>query len=59
MSLLPTLIDDVIDRALAEDLAGGDLTSEACIDADTTATGAAHARAAIVACGGLVFRGVD
>jgi nicotinate-nucleotide pyrophosphorylase (carboxylating) len=58
MSLLPTLLDDVIDRALAEDLGGGDLTSEACIDESAVAAGAAHARSPIVACGGAVFRRV-
>jgi nicotinate-nucleotide pyrophosphorylase (carboxylating) len=58
MSLLPTLLDAIIERALVEDLAGGDLTSEACIHADAVATGAAHARSPIVACGGQVFRRV-
>jgi nicotinate-nucleotide pyrophosphorylase (carboxylating) len=58
MTLLPTLFEAVIDRALAEDLSGGDLTSEACIDADALATADAVARAPLVVCGGEVFRRV-
>lgn len=58
MSPIPTLLDDVIERALAEDLAGGDLTSEACIDAHAIASATAHARGSVVACGGVVFRRV-
>ena len=48
-------IDRIVDRALEEDLIGGDLTSEACIDADRQAAADARARGAIVACGGPVF----
>jgi nicotinate-nucleotide pyrophosphorylase (carboxylating) len=48
-------IDRVVDRALEEDLVGGDITSEACIDATAVAAADACARKAIVACGGAVF----
>ena len=43
-----------MDRALAEDLASGDITTEACIDADARATAEGVARGAIVACGAPV-----
>ncbi len=56
--LAPPLLDALIDRILAEDLAGGDLTSEACIEASARATGTAVARQALVVCGGAVFRRV-
>jgi len=52
------LLDAIVDRALEEDLAGGDLTSEACIDATTMAAGVAVARKNVVACGADVFRRV-
>ncbi len=53
--LAPPLLDALIDRALDEDLAGGDLTTEACVDAAALATGKAVARRPLVACGGTVF----
>ncbi len=53
--LIPTLIDDVIERALHEDLAGGDLTTEATVTEQTLAIGRAIARGPLVACGSLVF----
>ena len=56
--LAPPLLDALIDRILAEDLAGGDLTTEACIDASAQASGEAVARKPLVACGGAVFRRV-
>jgi nicotinate-nucleotide pyrophosphorylase (carboxylating) len=49
------LLDALIDRALAEDLASGDLTSEACVDALAHAVGTAVARQPLVVCGGAVF----
>jgi len=45
------LVDEIIDRALAEDLAGGDLTSEACIDENTRARGIFVARNEMVVSG--------
>jgi nicotinate-nucleotide pyrophosphorylase (carboxylating) len=54
--LLPAvLIDRVVTLALEEDLASGDITTEACIDPDARATARAVARKPLVACGGPVF----
>lgn len=47
--------DSIIDRALEEDLAAGDVTTEACVAADARATANAIARKEIVVCGGEVF----
>lgn len=54
MLLLP-LIDPIIQRALEEDLAGGDLSAEACIDEARTARANAYAKTPLVVCGGQVF----
>ncbi len=57
MANLPRrIVAELVDRALAEDLASGDLTSEACVDADRTATAVAVTRHPLVVCGGEVFR---
>jgi nicotinate-nucleotide pyrophosphorylase (carboxylating) len=56
--LAPPLLDALIDRILDEDLAGGDLTTEACVDASAEAAGEAVARRPLVVCGGAVFRRV-
>jgi nicotinate-nucleotide pyrophosphorylase (carboxylating) len=58
-SALPArAVDVVIDRALAEDLASGDLTSECCIEPEALARGEAIARHPLVVCGGPLFRRV-
>lgn len=49
------MVDDLIDRALAEDLASGDLTTEACVDADRRATAEAITRHPMVVCGAQMF----
>src|SRR6478735_2732284 len=49
------LVDRIITDALAEDLAGGDLTTEACIDENAKAVAHAVARKEMVVCGGPVF----
>jgi nicotinate-nucleotide pyrophosphorylase (carboxylating) len=49
------ILDPIIDRALAEDLAGGDLTSELTVDADIRARAVAVSRSSLVVCGGFVF----
>jgi nicotinate-nucleotide pyrophosphorylase (carboxylating) len=54
-TLVRSMVDAVVARALEEDLAAGDLTTEACVDASATATAHAVARAPVVACGGPVF----
>jgi nicotinate-nucleotide pyrophosphorylase (carboxylating) len=49
------ILDPIIDRALIEDLAGGDLTSELTVDPDTPARAVAIARTDLVVCGAFVF----
>ncbi len=54
--MIPTpLLDDLIRRALAEDLQGGDLTTEAVVDPDAYAIAEAKAKSPLVVCGGDVF----
>ena len=57
------LLDDVLIRALAEDLGAGDVTTEACVPEEKRATADGVARRAMVACGipvaGRVFALVD
>jgi nicotinate-nucleotide pyrophosphorylase (carboxylating) len=52
------LLDALIDRILHEDLSGGDLTTEACVDERAHASGTAIARKPLVVCGGAVFQRV-
>ena len=58
-----SMLDSIVRRALEEDLAAGDVTTDACIDPDAVATANAVARGAIVACGApvvaVVFTLVD
>jgi nicotinate-nucleotide pyrophosphorylase (carboxylating) len=57
--MLPlALLLPIVTRALAEYLEGGDLTTEATVDAGTEATAHAVARSPLVVCGGDVFRAV-
>lgn len=51
-------VDRLVDMALAEDLASGDLTSEACVTAEATCVAEAIARHELTVCGGQVFRRV-
>ena len=53
--LSAALIDPLIDAALREDLAGGDLTSECCVEPATPARAEAVARTELVVCGGELF----
>jgi nicotinate-nucleotide pyrophosphorylase (carboxylating) len=48
-------IDRVVTLALEEDLASGDVTTEACVDPDARAVAHAVARQSLVVCGGNVF----
>jgi nicotinate-nucleotide pyrophosphorylase (carboxylating) len=48
-------LDKLVDLALSEDLAGGDLTSEATVSADARAIARAVAHSPLVVCGGDVF----
>lgn len=52
------VLDPIIERALAEDLSGGDLTAEACVAADHQGTAVALAKSPLVLCGSEVFRRV-
>ena len=56
--LASPLLDALIDRILDEDLSGGDLTTEACVDAGVEAVASAVARKPLVVCGGAVFHRV-
>jgi nicotinate-nucleotide pyrophosphorylase (carboxylating) len=49
-------VDALIDMALAEDLSSGDLTTQACVSADTRAVAEAITRHEMVVCGGDLFR---
>jgi nicotinate-nucleotide pyrophosphorylase (carboxylating) len=57
------MLDDIVVRALEEDLGAGDVTTEACVPEDQTATANGVARREIVACGvpvaARVFANVD
>jgi nicotinate-nucleotide pyrophosphorylase (carboxylating) len=53
--MLSPLLDAVIDRALAEDLGAGDVTSEALVPAETRAVARAVAKQPLVACGAAAF----
>ncbi|HLK40441.1 MAG TPA: carboxylating nicotinate-nucleotide diphosphorylase [Polyangiaceae bacterium] len=56
--LPPVLLRRVVAGALEEDLASGDLTTEACVDAAARASARAVAREPVVACGAAVFAAV-
>jgi nicotinate-nucleotide pyrophosphorylase (carboxylating) len=49
------LLNDVIDRALAEDLSGGDVTSAAAVAEEERAVARAVAKTPLVVCGGELF----
>jgi nicotinate-nucleotide pyrophosphorylase (carboxylating) len=49
------LLDDIVRRALAEDLASGDVTTEAVVTESAIAVADAVAKAPLVVCGGDVF----
>lgn len=48
------VVDPIVENALREDLASGDITTSACIDATATAVAHAVARHDMVACGAMV-----
>lgn len=48
-------LDKLVDRALCEDLAGGDLTTQAVVDPENRAIAYAVARVPLVVCGGALF----
>ena len=56
--ILQTLFDPIVKTALQEDLAGGDLSAEACIPDGKRARAIAIAKSPLVVCGADVFRRV-
>jgi nicotinate-nucleotide pyrophosphorylase (carboxylating) len=56
--LTRAMLTPIVARALEEDLAGGDITTEATVEATAEATAHAAARSVVVVCGGDVFRAV-
>jgi nicotinate-nucleotide pyrophosphorylase (carboxylating) len=54
-SLSNPLLDQLVERALDEDLAGGDLTTDALVREDSRAVGTARAHSELVVAGGDVF----
>ena len=53
--MLPLSFEAILDLALTEDLASGDVTTDSCIAPDAKAVAHAVARHPMVACGGQVF----
>jgi nicotinate-nucleotide pyrophosphorylase (carboxylating) len=53
--MLPLSFEAIVDLALEEDLASGDITTESCIAPSAKAVAHAVARKPMVACGGPVF----
>ena len=53
--MLPLSFEPIVDLALKEDLAAGDVTTESCIAANAKAVAHAVARKPMVACGAAVF----
>jgi nicotinate-nucleotide pyrophosphorylase (carboxylating) len=53
--MLSVGVDELIDRALAEDLGAGDLTTDATVQPDARALARAVAKAPLVVCGADVF----
>ena len=49
------LLDEVVERALSEDLSGGDVTSAACVAIEERAVAKAVAHQPLVVCGGSAF----
>ncbi|HEY3667058.1 MAG TPA: nicotinate-nucleotide diphosphorylase (carboxylating), partial [Polyangiaceae bacterium] len=49
------LVDSIVDLALSEDLAGGDITTEATVEESARAVARAIAHSPLVVCGGDVF----
>lgn len=55
MLIVDSMLDELVRRALEEDLSGGDLTTQATVPPETRAIARAAARAPLVVCGGPVF----
>lgn len=55
MWITPPVLDDIVDRALREDLSGGDVTTQATVPAERRAVATARAKSQLVVAGALVF----
>ncbi len=55
MWITPPVLDDIVDRALREDLSGGDVTTQATVPAERLAVATARAKTPLVVAGALVF----
>src|SRR5688572_19465222 len=53
-----SLVQEIVTRALIEDLAGGDLTTDATVASELTALGVAISKAPLLACGSTVAQAV-
>ena len=56
--LTRVMVEAIVRGALVEDLHGGDVTTEACVDESAMGLARAVARSALVVCGGAVFAAV-
>jgi len=57
-AIAPHIVDEIVVRALHEDLAAGDLTTESCISPEATCNAAGVARKPMVFCGAQIVRQV-
>lgn len=53
--LIPSIVREIVERALAEDLAGGNPTTQATVPENILVVGRAIARSPLIVCGGDVF----
>lgn len=54
----PAIVNEIVTRALIEDLSSGDLTTEATVASELTALGVAVSKSALLACGSSVAQAV-
>ena len=54
----PAVVHEIVSRALIEDLAGGDLTTDATVASELTGLGVATAKSPLLACGSTVAQAV-
>jgi nicotinate-nucleotide pyrophosphorylase (carboxylating) len=54
----PAVLQEIVNRALIEDLSGGDLTTDATVSSELTALGIAVSKAPLLACGSSVAQAV-
>jgi nicotinate-nucleotide pyrophosphorylase (carboxylating) len=54
----PAVVNEIVSRALIEDLAGGDLTTDATVASELTGLGVAISKSPLLACGSTVAQAV-